>query len=45
MKESGVVKPRKNGKEVYYSLDDEHVAEIFMLTVKHIEQMHKDDVK
>jgi len=39
MKESGVVKSRKNGKEVYYSLDDEHVAEIFMLTVEHIEHI------
>lgn len=36
MKEQGVVKSRKEGKEVYYSLDDEHVAEIFSLTVEHI---------
>ena len=36
MKDRGIVKKRKSGKEVYYSLDDEHVAEIFSLTVEHI---------
>ena len=36
MRESGVVKCRREGKEVYYSLDDEHVSEIFETTVKHI---------
>lgn len=41
MKESGVVKARKKGKEVYYSLDDEHVAEIFMLTVEHMGHIHE----
>lgn len=40
MKEYGVVKCRKEGKEVYYSLDDEHVAEIFMVTVEHIAHTH-----
>lgn len=39
MKGQGVVKSRKKGKEVYYSLDDEHVAEIFSLTVDHISHM------
>ena len=36
MRESGVVKCRKEGKEVYYSLDDDHVSEIFETTIKHI---------
>ena len=40
MKEAGVVKSRRNGKEIYYSLDDEHVAEIFELTIEHIGHMH-----
>ena len=40
MKDAGVVKCRRNGKEIYYSLDDEHVAEIFELTVEHIGHMH-----
>ena len=38
--DAGVVKGRRNGKEIYYSLDDEHVAEIFELTVEHIGHMH-----
>lgn len=40
MKDAGVVKSRRNGKEIYYSLDDEHVAEIFELTVEHIGHIH-----
>lgn len=40
MKEGGVVKSRKEGKEVYYSLDDEHVSEIFQLTVEHMKHLH-----
>ena len=36
----GHLKSRRNGKEIYYSLDDEHVAEIFELTVEHIGHMH-----
>ena len=42
MKDAGVVRSRKNGKEVYYSLDDEHVAEIFMLTAQHMNHIHKE---
>lgn len=45
MKDQGVVKSRKRGKEVYYSLDDDHVAEIFSLTVEHILHMnHYEEV-
>ena len=40
MRESGVVKCRREGKEVYYSLDDDHVAEIFTVTMTHVK--HKD---
>ena len=36
MRESGVVKCRREGKEVYYSLDDDHVSEIFETTITHI---------
>jgi DNA-binding transcriptional ArsR family regulator len=31
-----IVKRRKEGKTVYYSLDDEHVAQIFRLTLDHV---------
>ena len=36
MRESGLVKSRREGKEVYYSLDDSHVLEIFDTTLAHI---------
>ncbi|AWB45580.1 transcriptional regulator [Paenibacillus sp. CAA11] len=31
-----IVKRRKVGKTVFYSLDDEHVQEIFMQTMEHL---------
>jgi ArsR family transcriptional regulator len=36
LKQSGLVKNRKQGKIVYYSLDDEHIGQIFKLALKHI---------
>lgn len=36
MRNSGVVRCRREGKEVYYSLDDGHIAEIFTVTAEHI---------
>lgn len=41
LKDFGVLKNRRDGKVVYYSLDDEHVVEIFSTTLSHIE--HKVD--
>ncbi|QAY68348.1 ArsR/SmtB family transcription factor [Paenibacillus protaetiae] len=37
-----IVKRRKAGKTVYYSLDDEHVSEIFRLTLQHLEHLQED---
>jgi DNA-binding transcriptional ArsR family regulator len=37
LRENGVVKCRKEGKEVYYSLDDSHVLELLNLTLTHID--------
>jgi Predicted transcriptional regulators len=34
-----IVKRRKEGKTVYYSLDDEHVAQIFKLTLDHLSHL------
>ncbi len=31
-----IVKRRKAGKTVYYSLDDSHIEEIFLLTLQHL---------
>ncbi len=36
MRTAGVVKCRRSGKEVYYSLDDDHICQIFCLTMTHI---------
>lgn len=40
LRESGIVKSRKNGKEVYYMLDDEHVKKVFEIGIEHIQ--HKN---
>ena len=37
LKDLNIVKSRKSGKEVYYSLDDEHVKEVFEVVISHIE--------
>ena len=37
LRRSGIVKCRKVGKEVFYTLDDEHVKEVFEVAIKHIE--------
>lgn len=36
MRDHGVVKCRREGKEVYYSLDDAHMISIFKITLEHI---------
>ena len=36
MKEAGMVKSRRSGKTVYYSLDDDHIVEIFKVGLEHI---------
>ena len=46
LKESGAVKCRREGKEVYYSLDDEHIFDIFKVSLEHIKhRMEKKDEK
>lgn len=36
LRRSGVVRCRKNGKEVYYTLDDEHIVRLFEVGLEHI---------
>lgn len=36
LRRSGVVKCRKDGKEVYYTLDDEHIVKLFEIGLEHI---------
>ena len=39
LRSAGLVRPRKEGKESYYSRDDEHVEEIFGAGLAHV--LHK----
>ena len=39
LKQAKLVKGRKDGKAVYYSLDDEHVREICQIGKQHIEEI------
>ena len=43
LKLSGIVKFRKEGKEVYYTLDDEHIKELFEVGIEHIEHKNKKE--
>jgi ArsR family transcriptional regulator len=42
---SGIIKYRKSGKEVYYTLDDEHIKKLYELGLIHIEHKLKEDDK
>lgn len=42
MKDSGVVRCRREGKEVYYALDDGHVASLFATTMVHIRHRNQE---
>jgi len=41
LKENGLVKCRKAGKEVYYMLDDDHVSSVVEVACKHV--IHKEE--
>ena len=43
LKEAKLVKARREGKEVYYSLDDEHVKEIFETGIVHVSHRCRTD--
>ena len=38
LRQAKLVKYRRSGKEVYYSLDDQHVARIIALATEHIKE-------
>ena len=40
LKQAKLVKFRKDGKIVYYSLDDEHVSEMYEMAKRHIEESY-----
>ena len=38
LRQTKIVKNRKSGKEVYYSLDDEHISRIFKTALEHLKE-------
>lgn len=38
LRQAKLVKTRKSGKEVFYSLDDDHVSEIYKCALAHIKE-------
>ena len=40
LRNTGLVKPRREGKTIYYALDDEHVEEIYKIGLTHILHKH-----
>ena len=38
LRQAKLIKPRKVGKEVMYSLDDEHVSQIFKCALEHVKE-------
>ena len=42
LKEAKLVRARREGKEVYYSLDDEHVKEIFETGIIYVKNIKKE---
>ncbi|MBE6878274.1 MAG: winged helix-turn-helix transcriptional regulator [Ruminococcaceae bacterium] len=42
LKASGIVKSRRDGKNVFYSIDDDHVQAVLSLAMTHIQHRHTD---
>lgn len=40
LRQTKIVKNRKSGKEVYYSLDDGHIAQIYKTALEHLMHTH-----
>jgi DNA-binding transcriptional ArsR family regulator len=40
MRELRLVRSRKEGRHVYYRLDDEHVRDLYQLTLDHVRHAH-----
>ena len=38
LRQTKIVKSRRCGKEVYYSLDDEHISRIYRLVLEHLQE-------
>ena len=43
LREAGIVRFRRNGKEVYYTLDDEHISRLYEIGLEHIHHKMKGE--
>lgn len=43
LRNSGIVKCRREGKEVYYMLDDEHIKKLYEIGIEHINHKLEGD--
>ena len=41
LKQAGLVKFRRDGKNIFYTLDDEHVSMVFSLALEHVNEAKK----
>ena len=44
LRESGIVKYRRSGKEVYYTLDDNHIKKLYEIGIEHINHKRKEEL-
>ena len=42
LRQMRLVSTRKNGRQVYYALDDDHVAKLYRLGLEHVDHEGKD---
>ena len=41
LRKAGILESRKDGRTVYYELNDNHVRELFALAIKHVKHFRK----
>lgn len=42
LRQTKIVKSRKSGKEVFYSLDDDHISKIYKMALEHLAESASD---
>lgn len=43
LREAHIIKSRRTGKEVYYTLDDDHITKLYELGLAHIKHLEKEN--
>lgn len=38
LRQTKIVKARRSGKEIFYSLDDEHISKIYKMAIEHLRE-------